>query len=523
MFLDSNQFEGLPDFSGHPALTQLTVENNLLTFEDLEANIGVTSFTYSPQGSFGDTATLNLTEGDPLTLMFVAGGTSNLYQWNLGASPIAGATSPSYTKVAALTDAGEYTLSVTNSIVTGLGLTSAAITVNVAPALVPDISASPLTFDFGNVGLDAPTTTNINISNTGTEPGDLSFLIVSDPTGSFSQDGQEQTLPASSNADVTVTFDPQTRGALSGILRIVVADPEESIDVALSGTGISPLISPDVTSVDFNPVEIGSSAMQSVNISNSGELPLTFVTTIGGSDPGAFSVSPASGTVIPGLTATLQVDFSPSTLGDLDASLQISNNSPNTQVVIPLSGTGTGVEDVSASPSQFNFGNVPLGSRAPTTISISNSGTAPAPLTFSIVNDASDAFSQDAGDGTLQAGTSREVTVSFVPGTRGAVSGTLRITSTSSSETLDVPLSGSGTSPLIESDVTSIDFGSILAGETEMMSFTISNAGELPLTFTTSLQGPDAAEYSLSSAGGTCRRVPRLSCTSGFCPPPLVF
>ena len=543
--LDENQLENLPNFSGHPSLTRLQVENNLLTFEDLEQNIGIPNFTYSPQGSFGDTATLNVTEGDPLNLTFVDGGTSNLYQWHLGASPIgaspiAGATSATYTKVAELTDAGEYTLSVTNAIVTGLGLTSAAITVNVAPAVVPNISATPLTFDFGNVGLDAPATTTINISNTGTAPGDVSFLIVSDslfdfgdvplgsatPTtitisntdslyhpltfsiindasGAFSQNAQDGTLQAGASLKIIVSFAPAARGVVSGTLRITSTSSSETLDVPLSGTGISPVINPDETSVDFDPTAIGSTSMQNVNITNSGELPLTFVTDIGGSDPGAFSVSPANGTVIPGLTATLQVSFSPSTLGLLNASLQISNNSPNTQVVIPLSGTGTGVEDVSASPSLFDFGDVPLGSHHLTTITISNTGTAPAPLTFSIINDASGAFSQNAQDGTLQAGASREIIVSFAPAARGVVSGTLRITSTSSSETLDVPLSGTGTSPLLELDVTSIDFGTLVIGQTEMNTVTISNAGELPLAFTTSLQGPDASEYSLSSAGGT--------------------
>ena len=350
--LGSNQLTGLPSFDGHPSLTRLWVENNLLTFEDLESNVDIANFTYSPQGSFGEKSTLNLTEGDLLTLSFSVGGESNLYQWSVNELPIADATSATYTKVATLADAGEYELSVTNSIVTGLELLSAEITVNVAPALVPDISASPLTFDFGSVGLGAPTTTSINISNTGTGPGEVSISIVDDPSGSFSQNEADQTIEAGTNKDITVTFDPQIRGALSGRLRVVVTDPAqktassrlvasgETIDVTLSGSGISPLIAPDVTSVDFEPLAIGSTALSNVIITNSGELPLTFVTVIGGSDPGSYSVSPGNGTVEPGLTATLQLSFSPSTLGLLSASLHISNNSPNTQVDIPLSGTG---------------------------------------------------------------------------------------------------------------------------------------------------------------------------------------
>jgi Leucine-rich repeat (LRR) protein len=53
LHLQKNQFTGLPDLSHILSLAELNIQNNQFTFEDIESNIGISSFSYSPQDSVG--------------------------------------------------------------------------------------------------------------------------------------------------------------------------------------------------------------------------------------------------------------------------------------------------------------------------------------------------------------------------------------------------------------------------------------------------------------------------------------
>ena len=80
--------------------------------------------------------------GDPLTLSVDAGGTPPLgYQWRKGGSPIAGATSSTFTRAAVTAgDAGDYSVVITNA---QGSVTSQTATVSIQPLLQPTISQDP--------------------------------------------------------------------------------------------------------------------------------------------------------------------------------------------------------------------------------------------------------------------------------------------------------------------------------------------------------------------------------------------
>lgn len=126
--LSDNNITGLPDLTGMVSLSSLNVENNKLTFEDLEPNIGISAFQFDPQQNYGSRQVFSIS-GEGLAFSAPVGGTSNAYQWYKDSVALTGATADSYS-VASTTeaDAGVYYLSVTNSI-TGLTLASAPIDV----------------------------------------------------------------------------------------------------------------------------------------------------------------------------------------------------------------------------------------------------------------------------------------------------------------------------------------------------------------------------------------------------------
>jgi Leucine-rich repeat (LRR) protein len=144
--MDNNQFEGalpvLPaalrslwiknnKFSSLPVLTNntwdnLEVRDNYFTFEDLEPNVAIPNISYNSQKTFGGNANApisNYCRMRQLIYHLLWGGSANTYQWKLDASNV-GVNSNVYSVASApqATDAGTYTLTVTNSLVPGLTL-----------------------------------------------------------------------------------------------------------------------------------------------------------------------------------------------------------------------------------------------------------------------------------------------------------------------------------------------------------------------------------------------------------------
>ena len=142
LFLYSNELSGLPDLSALTALKFLLVQNNRLTFEDLEPNMGVpsTTFNYAPQDSVGSERDTTLPHAASLDLSVEVGGTANIYQWVKDGADIPGATGDTLS-ISPVTnpDHGSYIVRVTNTLVTGLTLYSRPIhvtVINIAPQLV---------------------------------------------------------------------------------------------------------------------------------------------------------------------------------------------------------------------------------------------------------------------------------------------------------------------------------------------------------------------------------------------------
>jgi len=129
-----NQFTSIPPFVS-TALVDLRVFDNRLNFGHLEPNIGKTGFVYSPQDNLPGGAA-SACVGTTLTINFSTPGTANSYQWYKDGVLITGATSTNFVKAnVTAADAGNYTVQVSNSIVTGLILQSDnfVVTVNSIP------------------------------------------------------------------------------------------------------------------------------------------------------------------------------------------------------------------------------------------------------------------------------------------------------------------------------------------------------------------------------------------------------
>jgi len=123
LILNVNQFTDLPDLSLDTSLVDLQIEYNKFTFEDIEPNLFVSEFTYSPQDSVGEEQDTTIDLSSQLVLSVTVGGTANEYQWKKDNVDIPGANSTSFTIDAAeAADQGSYICLITNTIATDLTL-----------------------------------------------------------------------------------------------------------------------------------------------------------------------------------------------------------------------------------------------------------------------------------------------------------------------------------------------------------------------------------------------------------------
>ncbi|HWC16970.1 MAG TPA: choice-of-anchor D domain-containing protein, partial [Terriglobales bacterium] len=136
----------------------------------------------------------------------------------------------------------------------------------------------------------------------------------------------------------------------------------------------------------------------------------------------------------------------------------------------------------------LNFGNVNTGSTSTQTVILTNSGNADALITQISIAGSGFSPSSLAMPYRLAAGASVALTVTFAPSTASGYSGTLTITSDSSSTpTVTVGLSGMGTQPpqgQLASNLASVSFGNVNTGSTSTQTVILTNTGNASLTIT---------------------------------------
>jgi hypothetical protein len=140
LLLSNNNLVDLPSLWALSSLQFLWIQDNKLTFEDIESNIGIPShqYIYSPQDSVGEAKDTTINEGINITLYVSADGQHTQYQWMKNGDDISSATDNLYTINSADTsDAGSYTCRITNTVATELTLYSRPINITVKTSGVP--------------------------------------------------------------------------------------------------------------------------------------------------------------------------------------------------------------------------------------------------------------------------------------------------------------------------------------------------------------------------------------------------
>jgi pimeloyl-ACP methyl ester carboxylesterase len=315
------------------------------------------------------------------------------------------------------------------------------------------LTVSPTALSYGNQGTSSTSAAKkvTLTNNTGAVVTMSSTVISGTDPADFTQSATTcgKTLALKKSCTLSITFTPTALGARSAMLILTDSAVNSPQTVALSGTGVLQ-VSLSPTALAFgNQADGSSSAPKSVTLTNntSTALPISSVATTG-TNSGEFAVSSNTcGASVGGHSSCkISVTFAPVTPGAKTASLTITDSANNSPQSVSL--TGTGIAPVSVTPSSLTFAAQTVGTTSPAKkITVKNN--LKTTLTFSGItvtgaNAGDFAQSETTCGGTLGAGLTCTVSITFTPTAKGSRVATLNISDSAITSPQTVALSGTG-------------------------------------------------------------------------------
>ena len=208
---------------------------------------------------------------------------------------------------------------------------------------VSNLTLSTTSLLFGNqvVGTRSAAQT-VTLANVGTTP--IAFTGVTWSANFSDTNNCGTTLNPGRSCRINVVFAPTTTGVLAGTLTISDSDITSPQVVTLTGTGVQAAVSLTPTSYNFGtqPRRTTSAAF-TFTLANTGTATLN-INSIGlaGANPSQFIItSRTCGTTLAaGATCNINVAFAPTGRQAYSATLQVSDNAPNSPQTATLTGTG---------------------------------------------------------------------------------------------------------------------------------------------------------------------------------------
>jgi hypothetical protein len=188
--------------------------------------------------------------------------------------------------------------------------------------------------EFGDVSVGTSSTATLTIANSGAS--DLTVSAISLPTD-FTADWTHGNIAAGESQDVTVTFTPTSVVAFSGTISVTSNATSGTSTIAVSGTGLAPIISLS-GSLAFGYVITGNSSTATLTITNIGNSVLT-VSDI--SLPTGFTADWISGTIAASGSQDVTVTFTPTSAASYSGNITVTSDALSGTNTIAVSGTGT--------------------------------------------------------------------------------------------------------------------------------------------------------------------------------------
>ena len=338
------------------------------------------------------------------------------------------------------------------------------------PFAAPAISLSSLSLSFGYTAVGTTSRADsVRLMDTGNAALSIkSITITGADAGDFAQSNNcGNSVAPRANCTISVTFTPSASGIRTGTLTITDNAAGGSQALSLTGIGTAPLINLSPSALSFAARSVGTtSAAQIVNVRNVGQVVLN-ITALGitGADAGDFALTGScGGSIAPEGGCTIGITFTPMASGSRTASVSITDNAGGSPQTVRLlgtglgsapgtsgtgtSGTGTSPTGISLAPSSVSFGSQPVATTsAAETITLSNGGNIALSISgLAIGGTNSGDFAEIANTcgGSLAAGSTCMIGVTFTPLSAGQRTATLSVTDNASSSPQAASFTGTG-------------------------------------------------------------------------------
>jgi HYDIN/CFA65/VesB-like, Ig-like domain/Cep192 domain 4 len=224
----------------------------------------------------------------------------------------------------------------TNSLVsyqmTGAGVASSAGT----------LSATPSSASFGSVPLGSSVSQAVQLKNAGTASVTISAESSTNSVFALKGITIPAVLAAGATKNYTLVFTPTVIGTVSGSTKITSNAANNSLTLAINGSGIAATRTLTATpaNLNFGNESVGSANTLSVSLKNTGNSSIT----VSGVSVTATDVVAGGGisgaTLAPGQTASLSVTFAPKQTETVSGSVKISSNATGSPATVGVAGTG---------------------------------------------------------------------------------------------------------------------------------------------------------------------------------------
>ena len=373
----------------------------------------------------------------------------------------------------------------------------------------PVITRSPtsLTFKTKQAVGTTSTSQSVTLKNTGSATATISITA----SGDFAENDNCSTLAVNATCTVNVTFTPTIVGVVSGGLTITDNAANSPQLVSLTGTGEAPITFAPTT-LAFGSVAVGSSSSKTLTLTNTQNKTLNFGYSASGNYAAGGTGTTCGASLAAGAKCVIAVTFTPLATATINGDLTISDDAAFSPQEVPFTGKGTGG---STAPLKFTPASLKFASQAVGTtsglenVTVKNSGVSS--LTISSVAASGD-FSATGCSGTLAAGASCILGVTFAPSISGTISGAVTIADTAAIGQQVFSLSGSAVLP-VSFAPTSLTFVAQSVGTTSAaQTITLTNHQNTALTlsditasgdFSAFAAGPTPCGASVA-AGATC-------------------
>ncbi len=232
------------------------------------------------------------------------------------------------------------------------------------------------------------------------------------------------------------------------------------------------------TSLNFGTITAGNmTAAQVVTLTNTGNESLVITELAAGSSYQVFN--DLCTTVAAGASCTFGVVFQPQTAGTFSYSVSIVDNAAGSPQKVTLTGTAT-APVVGLSPDALTYTTQSVGTSSPVqAVSLTNNGTTT--MTISSIAVTGDYSQTNTCAGTLAAGKSCTISVTFSPTTGGTRGGAVTINSAGNSPQ-NISLVGTAASGTASLSATTLTFGNQNIWTTSAaQKITLTNKGSSPL------------------------------------------